>query len=159
GGIMTEEALQARHLEDFAAGDRIRTGAVQITEAMSRAFAAMYDPQPIHLDAEAARGSMFGGLVASGWQTLALTMRLIPDAKPLGATPMIGIEIKNLRFLHPVRPGDTLSVEAEVLGSRRSESRPERGFLDIAVTTRNQDGRPVVTQQWTMLVPTRGGGK
>src|SRR5262244_2305467 len=116
---MTEAALPARHLEDFAAGDRIRTDSVHITEAMSRAFAAMYDPQPIHLDAEAARQSMFGGLVTSGWQTLALTMRLIADAKPLGTTPMIGIEVQKLRFLHPVRPGDTLAVEAEVLGSRR----------------------------------------
>jgi acyl dehydratase len=154
---MEEAALAARHLEDFATGDRIRTGSVHITEAMSREFAAMYDPQPIHLDAEAARGSMFGGLVSSGWQTLALTMRLIADARPLGTTPLIGIEIKNLRFLHPVRPGDTLTVEAEVLGTRRSESRPERGFLDLAVTTRNQDGRPVVTQRWTLLVPTRDG--
>jgi acyl dehydratase len=152
---MTEAALAARHLEDFAAGDRIRTGSIHISEAMSLEFARMYDPQPIHLDAEAPRDSMFGGLVTSGWQTLALTMRLIADAKPLGATPMIGIEVQNLRFLHPVRPGDTLTVEAEVLGSRRSESRPGRGFLDVAVTTRNQDGHPVVTQRWTLLVPTR----
>jgi acyl dehydratase len=154
---MTETALAPRYLEDLAAGDRVRTGSTSITEAMSREFAQMYDPQPIHLDAAAAGASMFGGLVTSGWQTLALTMRLIADARPLGGTPMIGIEVKNLRFLHPVRPGDTLTVEAEVLGTRRSESRPERGFLDLAVTTRNQDGRPVVTQRWTLLVPTRDG--
>ncbi|HTO84596.1 MAG TPA: MaoC family dehydratase [Methylomirabilota bacterium] len=152
---MTEPTLAARHLEDFTIGDRIRTGSIHITEAMSVDFAQTYDPQPIHVDAEAARDSIFGGLVTSGWQTLALTMRLIADAKPLGATPLIGIEVQNLRFLHPVRPGDTLTVEAEVLGSRRSESRPERGFLDMAVTTRNQEGRPVVTQRWTLLVPTR----
>jgi len=154
---MTEPTLATRHLEDFAAGDRIRTGSIHITEAMSVDFAQMYDPQPIHLDAEAARGSIFGGLVTSGWETLALTMRLIADARPLGATPLIGIEVQRLRFLHPVRPGDTLTVEAEVLGSRRSESRPERGFLDLAVVTHNQDGRPVVTQRWTLLVPTRAG--
>jgi len=154
---MTEGASLPRYLEDFATGDRIRTGSIGITEVMSRGFAQLYDPQPIHLDAEAARASMFGGLVTSGWQTLAITMRLIADARPLGTTPMIGIEVQNLRFLHPVRPGDTLTAEAEVLGSRRSGSRPDRGFLDLTVTTRNQDGTPVVTQRWTLLVPTRPG--
>jgi len=154
---MTEAAAIPRYLEDFVPGDRIRTGSTEITEAMSRGFAEAYDPQPIHLDAEAARASMFGGLVASGWQTLAITMRLIADTKPLGTTPMIGIEIQNLRFLHPVRPGDTLTAEAEVLGTRRSGSRPDRGFLDLTVTTRNQDGMPVVIQRWTLLVPTRPG--
>lgn len=122
------------------------------------AYAQKFDPQPIHVDADAARGELFGGLVASGWLTLGATTRLILESGILGATPLVGVSIDRLRFLAPVRAGDLLTADAEVLELRPSRSHPERGYLVVRVTTsRRPGGDPVLTQAWTLLVP-RGAG-
>lgn len=147
----------ARYLEDFLVGDRTESGTFTLSRDMIRSFAEVYDPQQMHLDEDAAQGTVFGELVASGWQTLAVTMRLLVDARLLGTTPIVGVEFKNMRFHAPVRPGDTLRASAEVLAVRPSKSRPERGFLDLEVTTKNDAGATLVTQSWTLLVPSRTG--
>ncbi|WP_291553841.1 MaoC family dehydratase [Comamonas sp. SCN 65-56] len=144
-----------RHLEDFRIGDVIETASVTVTREMIVAFAREYDPQPMHLDESAARQTVFGELVGSGWQTLALTMRLLVDARLLGSTPIVGAEFKEMRFHAPVRPGDSLHARVEVTGLRASRSRPERGFLDMTVTTLNADGAPLITQHWSLVLPTR----
>lgn len=149
------QADAPRRLEDFKIGDVIETASVTVTREMIVAFAREYDPQPMHLDEAAARQTVFGELVGSGWQTLALTMRLLVDARLLGATPIVGAEFKEMRFHAPLRPGDALRVKAEVTGLRASRSRPERGFLDMIVTTRNASGAPLVTQHWSLVLPTR----
>lgn len=147
-----ERSEGPKYLDDFAVGDRIETGKLTISRDMIRAFAEVYDPQPMHLDEIAARETIFGGLVGSGWQTLAITMRLLVDARLLGSTPIIGAEFKETHFYSPVHPRDTLQVDAEVLAIRRSTSRQSRGFMDVRVTTRNGSGATVVSQT---VVPTR----
>ncbi|CAN7205208.1 MaoC family dehydratase [Bosea sp. LjRoot90] len=146
---------QLRYLEDFKAGDRISSGSFEVTAELIRSFAELYDPQPMHIDEEAARQTIFGELVGSGWQTLAITMRLLVDARLLGGTPIVGAEFANLRFHRPIRPGDSLKATAEVLQTRPSRSRNDRGFMDLQVTTTNQHDETVLTQAWTLIVPTR----
>ena len=144
-----------RHLEDFRIGDVIETASVTVTREMIVAFAREYDPQPMHLDEAAARQTVFGELVGSGWQTLALTMRLLVDARLLGSTPIVGAQFNETRFHAPVRPGDRLHARAEVTALRTSRSHPERGFLDMIVTTLNADWASLVTQHWSLVLPTR----
>jgi acyl dehydratase len=144
-----------RFFEDVAVGERTRTGSVTLTRDSIVAFAKLYDPQPMHLDEEAAKTTLFGQLVASGWQTLNLTMRLMVEAKPLGTTPLVGIEINEIRFTRPVFPGDSLSAELEIMKKWLSTTRPDRGFLQGRTVTFNQKGIDVSTQLWTMLVPVR----
>lgn len=146
---------ESRYLEDFGAGDRITSGSFEVTAELIRSFAELYDPQPMHIDEDAARGTIFGELVGSGWQTLAITMRLLVDARLLGGNPIVGAEFANLRFHRPVRPGDSLKATAEVLQTRPSRSRTDRGFMDLQVTTTNQHDETVLTQAWTLVVPTR----
>ncbi|CAN7398621.1 MaoC family dehydratase [Bosea sp. LjRoot237] len=144
-----------QYLDDFKAGDRISSGSFEVTAELIRSFAELYDPQPMHIDEEAAHQTIFGELVGSGWQTLAITMRLLVDAKLLGGNPIIGAEFANLRFHRPMRPGDSLKAIAEVLQTRPSRSRNDRGFMDLQVTTTNQHDETVLTQAWTLIVPTR----
>ncbi len=147
-----------RYLEDFSTGDRLPVpGSYEMTPERVREFAAAYDPQPIHLDEAAARREFFGRLVASGWHGLSATARLMVEARPLGDISLIGASIDNLKFLAPILSGDVLSVEAEVLDTRASRSRPERGFLRLRLVTRRSEGTPLLTQDWTLLVPTRPG--
>lgn len=157
-GLTTDERLDApRYLEDFVVGDRTETGGFTVTRDMVRSFAELYDPQPMHLDETAARETVFGELVGSGWQTLAVTMRLLVDARLLGGTPIIGAEFKDMRFHAPMRPGDTLQASAEVTAIRPSKSRPDRGFMDVRVTTTNTAGVTLVTQSWSLVVPSSRG--
>lgn len=153
--MTSEPTGSAKYLEDFTVGQRVTTGQFNVTRELARSFAELYDPQPMHLDDEAAKSSMFGELIGSGWQTLAITMRLLVDAKLLGGTPIVGAEFKELRFHRPMKPGDTLSAAAEVLAVKPSRSRTDRGFLDLRVTTSNQEGAQVLTQTWSLVVPTR----
>lgn len=150
-----DRPLSPRYLEDFAVGDQIETGEIAITREMIRSFAELYDPQPMHLDEVAARDSVFGEMVGSGWQTLAVTMRLLVDARLLGSTPIVGAEFRDMRFHAPVRPGDTVRASAEVLAMRASKSRPQRGFMDFKVTTKTTAGVTLVTQSWRLVVPSR----
>lgn len=148
-----------RYLEDFAVGDRTETDEVVVTREMIKSFAKLYDPQPMHLDEVFARHTIFGELVGSGWQTLAVTMRLLVDARLLGGTPIVGAEFKDTRFHAPVRPGDSLRANAEIVAVRPSKSRPDRGFMDVRVTTMNTAGTTLVTQNWSLVVPSRTAGQ
>lgn len=149
------DATDARYLEDFAVGDRFRTQSLTVTEDDIKAFGRDHDPQPFHLDAEAATVSFFGELVASGWQTAALTMRLMVDSRFMGATPLIGLGVESLIWPRPVRPGDALTATVEVLEIRPSRSIPTRGSMRTKVTTVNQDGDTVYQMTSTILVPRR----
>ena len=117
--------LSERRLEDFAVGQTFGSGRLRIGGDRARAFAAEFDPQPFHLDEAAARRSIFGGLTVSGWYTTAVTMRLLvgTDLKPAGG--IVGAGLDECRWPRPVRPGDELRVECEVIEVRLSRSRPE----------------------------------
>ncbi len=144
-----------RYLEDVSPGDRFPAGSVEVTEAECIAFAQAYDPQPMHLDAEAASRTRFKGIIASGWHTAALVMRRIALARPLGDTEVLGIGVENLRWHLPVRPGDTLHVDMEVVSVAPSESNPRYGIVKFLITTRNQRGETVMTHSPICWVPRR----
>ncbi len=150
-------ASRPRYLDDLTVGRRFTTGAVTVDAAAIRAFAAEYDPQPFHLDDAAARASLFGRLVASGWHTMALTMRLLVEGGLQPAWGLIGLGADELRWPRPVEPGDVLQVEWEVIETRPSASKPDRGIARLRVTTRNQRGEVVLALVTTVLVPRRGG--
>jgi acyl dehydratase len=128
---------------------------VAVDAAAIRAFAAEYDPQPFHLDDAAARESLFGRLVASGWHTMALTMRMLVAGGLQPAWGLIGLGADELRWPRPVEPGDVLQVEWEVIETRPSASKPDRGIARLRVTTRNQRSEVVLTLVTTVLVPRR----
>ena len=132
--------MPQRYLEDFVPGTVYQAGSVQVTEAEIVEFATRYDPQPFHVDAEAARASIYGGLIASGWHTVAMTMRLLVDGVFNGTASMGSPGVDEVRWLLPVRPGDTLSPRAIVLETRPSRSKPDRGVLRFRVEVENQDG-------------------
>jgi acyl dehydratase len=144
-----------RYLDDFAVGQVFRSGRIRVEADRIKSFAAEFDPQPFHLDPEAATHTFFRGLVASGWHTAALTMRLLADSELKPAGGIIGLGFEELRWPRPVRPGDELSLQAEVLEARPSQSRPEQGLIKIRVTTLNQTGEAVLTQVGTLLVRRR----
>ena len=142
-----------RYFEDFAIGDRIiAPGRYVLHEEEILDFARRYDPQVIHLDAEAAKQSIFNGLSASGWHSLAITMRLMEEAKPLGSLPVTGLGAE-LRWLKPVRPGDVLRAEGEVVNLWPLQSKPDHGLIQIRVTTYDQTEAPVIVQTWSWIVP------
>ena len=142
------------YLEDFAVGQTYRSGSLTVTAADIKAYAAQFDPQPFHLDETAAKATFFGGLVASGWHTAALTMRLLVDGGAPIAGGIIGAGLDELRWPRPVRPGDTLHTESEVVEMRPSHSRPE-GFIKMRTTTLNQNDEPVQVMVANLLVPRR----
>jgi acyl dehydratase len=143
------------HYEDFPAGEVVTYGAYEVTAEEIKAFAAEFDPQPFHLDEDSARRSIFGGLAASGWHTAALTMRLLveSDFKPVGG--IVGAGFDEFRWPVPVRPGDELHVESEVLEVRPSKSRPHQGLLKVRTTTKNQNGEAVQVSVGNLVVPRR----
>ena len=148
--------MTRRYLEDFAAGQRFGgADRIRIEKERIVAFATEFDPQPFHLDEQAARGSIFGGLTASGWHTAAATMRLLvaSDLKPAGG--IVGAGFDELRWTRPVRPGDELRVESEVLEVRPSKSRPEQGMIKVRTTTLNQNGEAVLILVGNLIVPRR----
>jgi acyl dehydratase len=144
-----------RYLEDFAVGQTYGSGRLRIAGERIKSFAAEFDPQPFHLDEDAARNTIFRGLAASGWHTAALTMRLLveSDLKPAGG--IVGAGFDEFRWPRPVRPGDELRVESEVLEVRPSKSRPEHGLIKVRTTTLNQDGAAVQVLVSNLVVPRR----
>ena len=119
-------------------------GTVSIDAASIVAFGKEFDPQPIHVDPGAAALGPFGGLIASGWHTAALTMRLLVENYLSAEASLGGAGADEIRWPYPVRPGDTLRVRATVVESRRSLSRPDRGIIKTLAETVNQDGRTVM---------------
>jgi len=156
---MTDEQDSGRtglYFEDLRVGQRFRTGTYTITEEQIKAFATQFDPQPFHLDDTAARATLFGGLVASGWHTAAITMRLLVDGGVSLAGGSVGLGVE-LDWIEPVRPGDCLHVEGEVIELTASRSRPDRGRVKMRNETRNQRGVIVQVAINEVLVPRRPG--
>jgi acyl dehydratase len=139
------------YLEDLKPGQRFRTGKHPLTEDEIKAFARDYDPQPFHMDPEAARHSFFGGLAASGWHTAAISMRLQVESGPPLAGGMIGGSVE-VTWPRPTRPGDVLHVESEVLDVVPSRSRPDRGFITLKSQTLNQRDEVLQIQTSKLLV-------
>jgi acyl dehydratase len=144
------------YLEDYVPGQRF-SGATRVrmeTERM-KSFAAEFDPQPFHLDEQAARSSLFGGLAASGWHTAAVTMRLLVDSELKPAGGVVGAGFDEFRWPQPARPGDELRVESEIIEVRGSKSHPERGLVKFRTTTLNQRDEVVQLTVGTLVVPHR----
>lgn len=151
--------MSGRYLEDFAAGQTFFSGRLRISREQIKAFAAEFDPQPFHLNEEAAQGTMFQGLVASGWHTAALTMRLLVGSEIKRAGGLVGARFEELRWPRPVRPGDELHVKSEVLEVRPSKSRPAQGMIKVRITTLNQNDEPVQILVANIVVPLRQSGQ
>jgi acyl dehydratase len=136
--------MSIRYFEDMVAGQSIELGSYEFTSDSIIGFAREYDPQPMHTDPEQARLSPYGGLIASGWQTAGVYMRLLVDGL-LGHTESLGSPgVDQLRWLKPVHPGDVLSARITVLETRPSETRPERGIVRSRGEMVNQDGELVM---------------
>ena len=133
--------MQELYFDDFEPGQIFQSKGVTISESQILDFALLYDPQPFHLDTEAAAEGPFGGLIASGFQTLAVAFRIFYQANVINACSMGSPGLDELRWLRPVRPGDTLKVEAKVTEKRASRSKPDRGTLlmDYAVTNQHRE--------------------
>src|ERR1700676_1239639 len=125
--------------DDLALGMRFKTGEVTVTTEDIKRFAAEFDPQPYHLDEAAAEKTLFKGLAASGWHTAALAMRLTVETRPFGPHPLMGLGVDDLRWMAPVRPGDILYVEGEVVDLTPSRTKPQ-GVARIKWTMFRQDG-------------------
>jgi acyl dehydratase len=134
-----------RYFDDFAVGERFATRGVTLTESLIIDFALTYDPQPFHLDVEAARQSPYGGLIASGFQTLALGFRMVLETGIFRASSMGSPGFDELRWRRPVRPGDTLRTEIEVMEKKPSASKLDRGIVRIAYRILNQKDEEVLT--------------
>lgn len=143
------------YFEDFPVGRQFTSGTLAVTADEIKAFAAQFDPQPFHLDEDAARRSPFGGLVASGWHTAALTMRLLVDGEIRMRSGVIGLG-GELTWPRPVHAGDVLHVESRVLDAKRSRSKPDRGVVTVEHRTVNQRGETVQLAVMKILAPCRG---
>jgi len=144
--------------EDFIAGQVVEYGPRLVTADEIKEFAAAFDPQPMHLDEDAARASMIGGLCASGWHTCSIMMRLIVDGFILNSSSMGSPGVDEVRWLAPVRPGDRLTVRASVLETRASNSRPDRGFAKFCFDMFNAAGTRVMTLTTPLMFGRREQG-
>ena len=147
--------MSERYLEDFAVGQTFGSGRLRIEEERIKTFAAEFDPQPFHLDAAAAQHTIFHGLAASGWHTAAVTMRLLVESELRPAGGVVGAGFDELRWSRPVRPGDELRIESEVLEVRPSKSRPDLGLIKVRTTTFNQNSEAVQVAVGNLLVQHR----
>ena len=148
----------ALYFEDFKPGDRFESATLTITERLIVDYARLYDPQPFHTDPEAAKASIYGGLVASGGQTIALSFKLFLETGVLSACSLGSPGLDEVRWKAPIRPGDTLRVVAEVLETRPSASKPDRGIVRIHYTTLNQRGEAVTSLIGNQLCRRRPAG-
>ncbi|MDX1432880.1 MAG: MaoC family dehydratase [Gammaproteobacteria bacterium] len=144
-----------RYFDDFRVGERFVSRGITFTESAIMDFAQRYDPQPFHLDAEAAAESLYGGIIASGFQTLALAFRVFYDEGLIARCSLGSPGLEDLRWLAPVRPGDTVHAEVEVLETRASRSRTDRGFVKLAFAAVNQRGETVMTFLPTIMLARR----
>ena len=148
-------ARPVQYFEDFRVGDVSVTEPVTVTEAEIIRFARDFDPQPMHTDPVAAQ-AITGGLIASGWHTASLTMRMLVNNASYNPAPgTLGLGFDQLRWRKPVRPGDALRLRLEVLSTRPSDSRPDRGVLTSRFVTLNQNDEVVQEMVSSALVPRR----
>ena len=146
------------YFEDFTPGREFRTEGITVTEGQIIDFAMTFDPQPFHLNVEAAKATIYEGLIASGFQTMALTFRLFVQTRALAACSLGSPGVDEVRWLRPVRPGDTLRATVHVLDRRPSTSKPDRGIVRLHWTTVNHRGEPVLTMTSMQLVRRRPSG-
>jgi len=150
--------MAGRYFEDFKTGERFDSEGLTLTQAQIIEFALTWDPQPFHMDVEAADRSAFGGLVASGFHVAALTVRLIRDTGLMSGTGLGTTAADDVHWLKPVRPGDTLSVRAEVVEITPARARTDRGFVRLRYTTSNQNREVVMTMNLNHVVARRSEG-
>jgi acyl dehydratase len=142
-------------LDDLRVGMTWEGRPVTITDEAIIAFGQAFDPQPFHIDPQAAAGGPFGGLIASGWQVAALAMRELVAVRPFGASPILGLGVDELRWLKPVRPGDVLVMTAEVAALTPSKSKPDRGVVRSVIRMVNQSGELVMSFLTSTRLPVR----
>jgi acyl dehydratase len=147
--------LTERYFEDFAVGDRFVSASAAVSEDEITGFARDYDPQPFHLDPSVAADSHFGGLIASGFQTLALAFRLFYQEGVITACSMGSPGMDKVRWHRPVRPGDAIRTEVEVRDLRPSETKPDRGYATLAYKVLNQGDEIVLTFTCTQILRRR----
>ena len=147
--------MSERYFDDFQVGERFETAGCTLSESQILDFAFTYDPQPFHIDVEAAARSNYAGLIASGFQTLLITFRLFYQANVINACSLGSPAMDEVRWLLPVRPGDTLHCRAEVLAMRPSKSRSDRGWLTMAYATINQHGETVMSYRINHMLARR----
>ncbi|MDF2605793.1 MULTISPECIES: MaoC family dehydratase [unclassified Sphingomonas] len=145
------------YLNDLEIGQRWAGGPITLTEAEIIRFAEEFDPQPMHVDKEAAAAGRFGGLIASGWHVASRVMRDFVDTAPFGDTPMLGLKVDDLQWRTAVRPGDVLSITREVVDIAVSRSKPDRGVLTMRMTVTNQDGAVAMTFLNLIQMPVSAG--
>lgn len=144
--------------EDFKAGETFPMGERVIDRDEVMAFARQFDPQPFHIDEAAAKRSIYGGLIASGWHTVAMVMRMMCDSYLNQSASLGSPGVDNVRWLKPVRPGDTIRAQRTVLESRASQSRPEMGLVKSRWEVFNQDGELVMTMEGYGMFRRRSAG-
>jgi acyl dehydratase len=147
-----------RHFEDLAVGEVVQLGRTTVTKDMIIEFAREFDPFPFHLDEEAAKRSLLGGLASSGWQTAALSLRMLVDAFLNTVASMGGLGFSDLKWKKPVMKGDAISGTATISSLRRSRSHPERGIVTIDLDIRNQKNEPVMSMRLANLIELRDPG-
>ena len=146
------------YFEDFTVGWRFTTPGVDVTEEEIIEFGKRYDPQPFHIDAEAAKESLYGGLIASGFHTLGMVFRTFVETGTLAAASLGAYGIDELRWLKPVRPGDTIRADIEVIESRPSASKPDRGLARMKYAVLNQRDEVVMTYISNQILARRPTG-
>jgi acyl dehydratase len=144
-GADFEVPIDRRYFEDYRVGSVHHYGGITVDEAEVIAFAAKFDPQYIHVDPEAAARGPFGGLIASGWHTGAMMMRLFADNYLSSVASLGSPGIDELRWTRPVRPGDTLNIRVTVLEAKASRSKPDRGVVRTLIEVLNQNGELVMS--------------
>jgi acyl dehydratase len=155
---MNPITVNRRHFEDLRVGEIIELGDMVVTREMIFEFAREFDPFPFHLDEGAAKASLLGGLAASGFQTAALTLRMLGDSFLNHVASMGGLGFADLKWPRPVMVGDTISATATLVGLRVSRSHPERGIVTTDLAVRNQKAEPVMTMRLTSIVEVRHPG-
>ncbi len=144
--------MRLLYFEDFAPGQTFASSATTVDADAIKLYARQFDPQPFHLDEQAAQGTFFKGLAASGWHTVSVTMRLLVDGGLPIAGGIIGAGVDEIRWPRPTRPGDTLRLVTEVLELRPSKSRPDQGLMKVRTTTFNQNDEPVQVMVSNLVV-------
>lgn len=150
--------MHTRWFEEFHVGDKFATRGMTLTEAQIVDFALTYDPQHMHVDAQAAQAGPFGGLIASGFQTLALSFRLFYDLGLVVESNIVGPGMDEVRWTAPVKPGDTIRTVVEVIEARESQSKPDRGTVRFLFTVLNQRDETVMTYKAITIIRKRPYG-
>jgi acyl dehydratase len=149
--------MPTRYFEDYVKGTVTEYGPRRVTREEIVAFAAEFDPQPMHLDEDAARTSMLGGLAASGWHSCGLVMRMVADGPLHDSTAMGSPGVEEVRWLRPLRPDDRVTLRVTVADTRTSRSRPELGFVAFVFELIGQSGLPITIVTGTMMFGRRQG--